>query len=237
MSRIVRGAEDRRGSTVPFLINGQRLKQPEFHRRYEASPPHEKWELIGGIVYNMTSPLRYPHGNYEGKVGFALELYAAATPGVEMAHNATSILGEQSEPQPDVSLRIVWECGGQSRVTKKKYLKGAPELVTEIAYSSIDIDMHRKRDDYERAGVAEYLVLCIDDLQLHWFDFRAGRPLRPAAGVYRSRIFPGLWLDGPALLARDSPRLMAAMQRGLASPEHARFVKRLQAERRKRSAK
>jgi Uma2 family endonuclease len=237
MSTISRPPAERRTRPVPFLVNGQRMKQPEFHRRYEACPPHEKWELIGGIVY-MTSPLRYPHGAYDFSLGGAFVLYAAATPGVEGAHNATSILGEESEPQPDLSLRISAEYGGRSRVNEAEYLEGPPELIAEIAYSSIDIDMHRKREDYERAGVAEYLVVCIEEQQLHWFDFRTGQPIRPTRqGAYRSRVFPGLWIDGPALLARDSKRLIEVIQRGLASPEHARFVKRLQTEWRKRSPK
>jgi hypothetical protein len=223
---------------VPFLASGQKLSQPEFHRRYEACPPEEKWELIGGIVYNMTSPLRYPHGSYDSKLGLVFGLYCAATPGVDAAHNATSILGKKSEPQPDLLLRIASEYGGQSRITRKKYLQGAPELIAEIAFSSVDIDMHAKRADYEEFGVAEYIVLCIDERALHWFDFRAGRPLRATRdGTYRSHVFPGLWIDGPALLTHDSKQLVAVVQQGLASPEHARFVKRLEGERRKRSAK
>lgn len=47
------------------------------------------------------------------------------------------------------------------------------------------------------------------------------------------QVFPGLWIDGKALLDRDTPRLAAAVQQGLASREHAAFVKRLQAARRK----
>ena len=37
----------------------------------------------------------------------------------------------------------------------------------------------------------------------------------------------------PALLARDSVRLIAAVQQGLASRQHAAFVKRLEAARRR----
>ncbi|HKI36491.1 MAG TPA: Uma2 family endonuclease [Gemmataceae bacterium] len=237
MSTITRPPEEGRTRAVPFLVNGQLMKQPEFHRRYEACPPDERWELIGGIVY-MASPLRYPHGNYDFSFGTALGLYAVATPGVEGAHNVTSILGEESEPQPDLALRIAAEHGGRSRINEAEYLEGPPEFIAEIAYSSLDIDMHRKREDYQEAGVAEYLVVCIEEQELHWFDFRTGHPLRPTRqGVYRSRVFPGLWIDGAALLARDSKRLMEVVQQGLASPEHARFVKRLQAEWRKRSPK
>jgi hypothetical protein len=237
MNTASRSGEGKAARLVPFLVNGQRMKQPEFHRRYEACPPHEKWELIGGIVY-MTSPLRYPHGLYDQKLGFVLEYYSMETPGVEGAHNATAILGEESEPQPDLSLRIATDCGGRSRINEDEYLEGAPEFIAEIAYSSIDIDMHRKREDYETSGVAEYLVVCIEEQELHWLDFRTGQPMRPTReGVYRSCVFPGLWIDSAALLARDSKRLIQVLQRGLASPEHARFVKRLQSEWRKRSPK
>lgn len=237
MSTIIRPPEKGRSRTVPFLVNGQRMKQPEFHRRYEACPPHEKWELIGGIVY-MASPLRYPHGNYDFSLGGALAVYAAGTAGVEGAHNVTSILGEESEPQPDLALRIATAYGGRSQVNQEAYLEGPPELIAEIAYSSLDIDMHRKREDYEAAGVIEYLVLSIEEQQLHWFDFPTSRMIRAnRQGVYHSRTFPGLWIDGPALLAGNPGRLIEVVRQGLDSPEHARFVRRLQAAWRKRSPK
>jgi hypothetical protein len=50
-------------------------------------------------------------------------------------------------------------------------------------------------------------------------------------GVWRSRVFPGLWLDGAALLAGDTVRMLAKLEDGLRSPEHAAFVQRLQAAR------
>lgn len=129
------------------------------------------------------------------------------------------------------------ECGGRSRINADEYLEGPPELIAEIAYSSLDIDLHRKREDYEQAGVIEYLVLSIEDQGLHWFHFPTGKMIRASRqGVYRSHVFPGLWIDGAALFAHDSKRLIEVVQRGLASPEHARFVKRLQATRRRRSA-
>ena len=221
--------------TVPLLCNGDRMTQAEFHRRYEAYPDDIRFELIGGIVY-MASPLRRPHGSYHVTLSLALALYAGETPGVEAGDNATMILGEESEPQPDLALRILPEWGGQSRENEDEYVEGAPELVAEIAYSSRAIDLHQKRQDYERAGVVEYLVLSIEERGLHWFDFRAHRQLRPGReGVYRSRVFPGLWLDPQALAERNSPRIVEVIQKGLASREHVAFVKRLEAERRRRA--
>ncbi|HJT79364.1 MAG TPA: Uma2 family endonuclease [Gemmataceae bacterium] len=218
----------------PPLRHGQRLTQAEFHRRYEAYPNDVKFELIGGIVY-LAPPVPWSHGQYTVELGAAFSLYDASTPGVEAGSNATVILGKESEPQPDQALRILPEYGGQSRLNEGEYVEGAPELLAEVAYNSRDLDLNQKRDDYQRAGVVEYLVLCVAEQALHWFDFRAGGPLRPnSRGVWRSKIFPGLWLDGPALLARDSARLIAGVQRGLASREHAAFIKRLQAAHRRR---
>jgi Uma2 family endonuclease len=219
----------------PPLVNGERMTQAEFHARYLAYPEDEKWELIGGIVYNMTSPLSLTHSDYDGEIGFALETYRRATPGVHVLHNATTILSEESEPQPDLGMRILPEFGGQSRPNAEDYLEGPPELLVELAHSRRAIAMHAKRDDYERTGVIEYLVVCAEEQEVHWFDFSSGRPIKPnRKGILRSRVFPGLWIDGAALLRCDSARITEVVEQGLASREHAAFVRRLRAARRKR---
>lgn len=218
---------------IPPLDNGDRLSQAEFHRRYEAYPEDVKSELIGGIVY-MASPLREMHSDYDGETGFVFSLYRRATPGVKELHGATTILGEESEPQPDLGLRLLPEYGGRSRRNQRGYVEGPPDLLTEIAHSTVAIDMHFKKNDYQSAGVGEYLVICIEEQELHWFDFRGNSVLAPdVKGIYRSRIFPGLWIDGPALLACDSARVEKIARQGLKSADHAAFVKHLQAVHRK----
>ena len=175
---------------TPLLCNGDRMKQPEFHKRYETYPKNVKFELVGGVVY-MASPLRLPHGTYQPYLSLALTLYQGGTPGVDVADNATVILGEESEPQPDLMLRVLTEYGGRSGVTEDEYCQGPPELVAEIAHSSRAIDMNQKRADYEQAGVLEYLVLCVEERELHWFHFQSRRMIRPdRQGVARSASFP-----------------------------------------------
>jgi Uma2 family endonuclease len=220
-----------RKTVTDVLVNGDRMGQPEFHRRYQACPDDVKFELIGGIVY-MASPLRLPHSDYDDELGFAFGLFRRHTLGVAVLHSATTILGEESEPQPDLGLRILPEYGGQSRTTPDKYVEGPPELLAEIAHSTRALDMHQKRLDYRLAGVAEYLVLCVEEQELHWFDFRGRRTIRPNSDeVYRSRVFPGLWIDGRALLARDSAQVELVLRQGLGSKEHAAFVQRLNKDR------
>lgn len=213
------------------LYSGDRMTQKEFHRRYETYPEDVKFELIGGIVY-MAASLKREHGTYHPELSLVLALYKAGTPGVEVADNMTTILGDDSEPQPDLMLRRLTECDGQSRYNKDNYLVGAPELVAEIAHSSRAIDMNRKRLDYLEAGVQEYIVLCVEEQELFWFHFPSRQKLKAnRQGVWKSRVFPGLWLDGPALIARDSARLVSTAQRGLATPEHTAFVQTLEAAR------
>ncbi len=221
-----------------LLVNGERMKQPEFHRRYEAYDEDEKWELIGGIVYKVPSMLSLAHSDYDGEIGYILETYRRATPGTQVMHNATAILGEESEPQPDLGLRILPEYGGQSRTTADGYLQGPPELFVEIAHSRRSIAMHDKRNDYQRTGVLEYLVVCIEEQEVHWFHFPSDGLIRPnRQGISRSQVFPGLWLDVAALLRLDSARLMEALQQGIASRVHAAFVKRLQAAHRRNTSR
>jgi len=44
---------------------------------------------------------------------------------------------------------------------------------------------------------------------------------------YHSRLFPGLILPAPALLAGDLAQVLAAVQQGVQTPEHSAFVQRL----------
>jgi Uma2 family endonuclease len=130
-------------------------------------------------------------------------------------------------------LRIHPTCGGQSR-DKGEYLGGAPELIVEVASSSRKIDLGPKFEDYQRAGVREYVVVGIDPEEVFWFVRRDVRlvPLPPGPdGVFRSEVFPGLWLDPGALFADDIDRLIATLDQGLAAPEHADFVALLAARR------
>jgi Uma2 family endonuclease len=215
--------------TLPPLVDGQRLSQAEFMRRYELTPPGFTAELIGGIVY-VPSPLRIEHGASSPDMVAWLVHYRARTPGTQVLADVTTLLDELGVAQPDVQMRILPEYGGRTR--SGKYVLGAPELVVEVAKSSRRIDLGKKQDDYERGGVREYIVHTRDPDELYWF-IRRGKKLvkmrRDRDGLYRSKVFPGLWLDPVALLDEDIATVFATLDRGLASPEHADFVARLAA--------
>jgi hypothetical protein len=212
----------------PPLHNGDRLTQAEFHRRYEAYPADVKIELVGGLVF-FASAADAPHGAAAAALGGVLGAYAAATPGVDGANNVTLILGDKSEPQPDLLLRLLPEYGGRTSCNANGFLAGPPELVAAVAYSAASIELHRKLADYAAAGVQEYLVFILEGMELRWLHLAAKRKLKPdGEGVWRSSVFPGLWIDADALANGDAVRLLTTARRGLATPEHAAFVQQLE---------
>jgi Uma2 family endonuclease len=221
---------------IPPLENGDRLTRAEFERRYQAMPEHTQAELIEGVVY-MSSPVRHKkHGKPHRRLVALLSTYSDLTPGTDCSDNATVLLDFENEPQPDISLFIEAEAGGNTRLTSDDYIAGAPELAVEIAASTASIDLNAKLEAYQRNGVKEYLVWRVADGAFDWFELVQERfvPVAPdRRGIIRSRVFPGLWLNVKALLKGEMKKVQAVLQQGLAAPEHAAFVKQLKAARKR----
>ncbi|MBI3466255.1 MAG: Uma2 family endonuclease [Planctomycetes bacterium] len=214
--------------TIPPLETGDRLSRTEFERRYTAMPGL-KAELIEGIVY-VASPVYRRHGRPHFRLTGWCSVYEAATPGVIGSDNTSVRPDLDNEVQPDVNLCIDASRGGQSHSSEEKYIDGSPELVGEVATSSVSYDLHAKLNVYRRNGVKEYIVWRVLDQELDWFFLNEGEFQQlPAdeAGILKSRIFPGLWLDRAALLRGDMKRVLEVLQEGLQSSEHSEFVARL----------
>jgi Uma2 family endonuclease len=215
---------------IPSLENGDRLNRDEFERRYDAMPELKHAELVEGIVY-MGSPVRArKHGGPHAAINLWLGTYWAVTPGVLVFDNATVRLDPDNEFQPDLTLLIDPAGGGQARFSEDDYIEGAPELVIEIASSSVSLDLNAKLQAYLRNGVREYLTWRVLDQAIDWRILRDDRynPIEPdGRGLLRGEVFPGLWLNPSALLRGDLPALLDALRPGLASPEHDAFVNRL----------
>ena len=216
--------------TAP-LQSGDKLSRAEFERLYAAMPDGKKAELVEGIVY-MPSPTHYekhgrPHSNLITWLGY----YSAYTPGATVGDNVTVRIDHENEVQPDALLRIDSAFGGRSFVSDDDYLEGPSELIVEIAASSVSYDMNQKRRVYARSGVPEYIVLLTYEQRVVWFVLREGiyKEIEPdTQGILRSEIFPGLWLDSAALIDADLSRVLAILQQGIDSDEHAAYVDQLQ---------
>lgn len=185
-------------------------------------------ELVEGVVI-VPSPTSADHSEVDLLASAWIANFSISTPGTEGHSNFTDILGAASEPQPDMALLIKPSHGGQTR-RLGRYIAGPPELILEVAFSSEAYDLHSKRRDYERAGVREYVVVLLRERRVMWFILRDGRFDSISSdddGLFRSTVFPGLWLDPMALLALDGAKVMEVLRRGLQDPAHSEFVRQL----------
>lgn len=207
---------------LPPLENGDVLTRPEFERRYEAMPWLKKAELIEGVVY-VGAAVSIQHGKSDVRLSALLSHYADNTAGLECSGNTTVRLDLLNELQPDLLLRIT--AGGQSQ--DDKYVEGPPELVAEVATSRVSRDLHSKFAVYRRHGVCEYIVWRTLDGDVDWFVLEEGdyrRLARDERGVFRSRVFPGLWIDTSALVRGAMAAAWVVLHEGLASGEHVEFA-------------
>jgi Uma2 family endonuclease len=187
-------------------------------------PENYKGELIAGMVCEP-SPVSYPHGKVQVRLGQLFDTYATATPGTEAAGDATVVWSDEDEAQPALILGVLRDSGGQSWGTPRHYMEGAPALVAEVAYSNRAIDLHER---YALTGVPEYMVVCLRPKHIYWFDLRNKAELTAGDdGIFRSLIFPGLCIHGKGLLDLNYKLTNDALNRRLQTGEHQSFAVRL----------
>jgi Uma2 family endonuclease len=195
------------------LEHGDCMTREEFHRRYSARPDIKKAELIDGVVY-VPSPVRIRHHArpHAFVVGWLLQ-YIALAPDVMLADNGTIYLDGRVEVQPDAFL---WRPDSNSgHETDDDFFEGAPQLIVEVAASSVSYDLHQKKEAYRRNGVPEYVVWRVVDNAIDWFRLRDGQYVlvQPdAAGLIESEQFPGLKLHIESMLAGDLSAVLAHLR-------------------------
>jgi Uma2 family endonuclease len=213
---------------LPPLEQGDRLTRAEFLRRYAAMPAKVKAERIEGIVHMPAAAVSAEfHGQPHAHIMGWLCIYESLTPGVVAADNSTVALDIDNDPQPDACLRILPSHGGASKLNAEGYIEGSPELVVEVAASSLSFDLGAKLNAYRRNGVREYIVHRTYDGAVDWFILREGQYERLSPdeqGIYHSQVFPGLWLKAEALITGKIAELLAVLQQGASSPEHGQYV-------------
>jgi hypothetical protein len=80
----------------------------------------------------------------------------------------------------------------------------------------------------------EYVVVVLHQRVVRWFVLQDGtyRDMEAdASRLFKSTVFPGLWLDAPVLLRRDVRQVIATLQHGIETSAHTTFIQQLQARR------
>ncbi|GHU05540.1 hypothetical protein FACS1894147_11810 [Spirochaetia bacterium] len=143
----------------------------------------ERYEIIDGEAYAMSAPNTY-HQSILMELAKQIAVYLTGKPcKVYPAPFDVRLFFEEDESddtvvQPDISIICDKEKRG------KEGGHGAPDFVAEIlSPSNTAIEMQRKYELYQEAGVREYWVLDPEDKTLHTYRFRGEKV---ASHVYRS---------------------------------------------------
>jgi Uma2 family endonuclease len=213
---------------IPTLRNGQRLTRSEFMRRWEAMPELKRAERIEGRVSLMSPRISLDHSDPHSVLIWCLMTYRMATPGVRSLNETTVHIDGDNDLQPDVGLFIDPNVGGQTRYVGS-YPAGAPELVVEVAETTASRDLGPKFEVYRRAGVLEYLVWETRKKSIHAFVNQEGqfKAAKADESIFRSKSFPGLWLDLAAMTADELAKVQSTLAAGLNDPAHAKFKRKL----------
>jgi Uma2 family endonuclease len=128
--------------------------------------PGERLELVGGDLL-----IRERQGDQHA---LAIELVgdafrAALGAGWRVRVRLPVALDDESEPEPDVSI-----VQGTPREAAGRSTRSRPDLIVEVADSSLAFDRREKGSLYARAGVPDYWIVNLDDRVLE--VYREPRP-------------------------------------------------------------
>lgn len=125
-----------------------------------AWPGDERWELIGGVAYNMSPAPRPHHQIIAGTIFHDLYDYLDGKPcqpfisPVDVYLPDASAENEETVVQPDVFV----VCDPEK--IKDDGIHGAPDYIVEVLSDSTAYkDLTIKKQAYERAGVREYWII------------------------------------------------------------------------------
>ncbi len=120
---------------------------------YREWPDDEKWEIIDGVIYDMSPAPRIKHQNIVGNFYVNLKTHPE-NPCYTGIAPTDVVLDDYSVVQPDVFI----VCDG-GKITEKN-IRGAPDLIVEVASPGTEVkDRREKKRLYERSGVKEYLIV------------------------------------------------------------------------------
>ncbi|HWB71117.1 MAG TPA: Uma2 family endonuclease [Egibacteraceae bacterium] len=129
-----------------------------------------KRELIGGRLFVTPSPV--DRHQWTAVLVSAALLDAARVAGGRVFHALDVVLGERDVVQPDV---CAFRPEHLDRI-RDGYPRAAPDLVVEISSPATRrTDLGRKKDLYERHGVAEYWFVDLDADRIECYRLDAGR--------------------------------------------------------------
>lgn len=127
---------------------------------YQAWPEGERWEIIGGVAFDMSPAPSTQHQSVAGRIFSRLERQLSGKLCIPFIAPTDVRLSDSDVVQPD----ILVVCD-QAKI-QPSHIEGAPDLAVEVLSPSTSLkDLREKKRLYQQAGVREYLV--VDPLELY----------------------------------------------------------------------
>ena len=126
-------------------------------------PDEERWELIDGVPYALTTPSRLHQGvvfELAGQIGNSLRDSDSHCEGYLAPFDVRLPKGDEADDQVDTVVQpdLLVVCD-QAKLDEKG-CRGAPDWIVEVTSPSTVLrDLGLKRDVYEKHGVQEYWIV------------------------------------------------------------------------------
>lgn len=136
-----------------------KISRDAYHRMAEAGvfAEGERVELLDGELFTMSPQ----SGVHAFVVRVLTRVFVRALAGrADVTPQLPFALSDLSEPEPDIALVT------EELIPQRDHPSSA-FLIIEVAYSSLDFDLGRKRRLYALAGVPEYWVIDVDARRVH----------------------------------------------------------------------
>ena len=154
----------------------------EYYKMVEVGiiKPTDRVELINGEIIKMT-PIKSNHASIVDELveQIIVQLHGK----IVVRGQNPIILGETSEPEPDVVI---------AKFKKDKYRDNHPKakdilLVIEVADSSLKYDKTIKRSLYAKAGIPEYWIINIPDKKIEIYRNSNGKDYTTKRNIKSNR--------------------------------------------------
>ena len=214
------------------MAEGERVGADEFLRRCWNHGPATV-ELVDGVVRLPGPRGKATTGRARASLKFLLIEYEIRSKGIDAARRPLTFLNARHILEPTYVLRLPAGDGGGSTLVDGDYLAGPPELAAEVVEDDPADYLNQKCARLRPRRRARVRRLADPRrLKTYWSVLNdAGGydslPPDPADGLFKSRVFPGLWLDADALVRGDLAGVRAAVERGCDTPGHADFARQL----------
>jgi Uma2 family endonuclease len=169
-------------------------------------------EWVDGEVI-MTSPASQPHQDVAGFLSSVMRIF------VEHHQLGLTLIApfqmklERSSREPD----LIFLARDHLDRLRTTYLAGPADLAVEIiSPESVGRDRGDKFYEYERAGIPEYWLLDPQARRAEFYQLDAADVYQlislDQAGIYRSAVLPGFWLQVSWLWQQPLPRVLDVLR-------------------------